>query len=690
MKKLFYCLSLSLVLTSVSCQKQVNQIGDFHLLPIPQKFEVKGSSLLRYENIRSYFASPDVEFPVPGEMLQHVKAVNQEAEAEIFCDINEKLDIRSEGYTIDIADNQIRLVGKDTAGLFYALKTLEQLLEDAQEQDVCLPLCSIRDYPLLSYRAIHLDMKHHLETREYYYQLIDRLSRYKINAIIAEMEDKIHYGRRPELSSADALSIEEWRKLSDYAKERNIEISPLIQGLGHASFVLKHEKYVDLRDDPESDWAFDPLNAKTYEVQFDMYLDAIEATPHGRYLHIGGDEVHTTGRNSGKSALELQMIWLNKVCAFLEKQGRIPIFWDDMVLKHSGVYHTVSNTEYEEEQVEEIWKKNEPRLQAFLDRFPKNCIYMRWNYFAPQAIGNGMAMDWFRRQGLQVMGATAGQTRWFLMPQDESNIESIKTFALSSISKGLSALLLTLWDDDSPHFELYYRGILAFAEYTWTGNKRSKGDIKKVYRRREFSNLLADEAYSFIDELEKSVSFYKNALIKGNQRNYLNKHEDPIAELIIDLPDKNKRGEWSERYKQRLEQAVSVSDRHGSIAATIGALRSKAIRNIYTLEVYDQVNELTGLVSNMLLTLQSYDQAHEDQKPDLFEAVQRLQDEFEALRKEFERVYSETRVLNKPEGYLLDQDHHVHLANQTVSFDWQFLAELLFLEKLENAIENHL
>ena len=38
---------------------------------------------------------------------------------------------------------------------------------------------------------------------------------------------------------------------------------------------------------------------------------------------------------------------------------------------------------------------------------------------------------------LKVMGATAGQTRWILMPQDYSNIESIKSFALNSVDKKL-------------------------------------------------------------------------------------------------------------------------------------------------------------------------------------------------------------------------------------------------------------
>jgi len=685
LNKIPYFLLLSIML--VSCQTQAPRIGDFQLLPIPQKFAIKGASSLNHGDIRSYFTAPDVEFPIPGEIFLHVKAVEQASEAQIICNIDDKLDIRSEGYTVDITENQIELVGKDKAGLFYALKTLEQLLEDAQEQDVCLPLCSIRDYPLLSYRAVHLDMKHHLENREYYYRIMDKLAKYKINAVIAEMEDKLLYSRRPELSSADALSIKEWKKLSDYAKARNIEISPLIQGLGHASFILKHEKYYDLRDDPQSDWAFDPLNPKTYEVQFDMYRDAIEATPHGRYLHIGGDEVQTTGRNSGKSPFELQMIWLNKVCVFLEEQGRTPIFWDDMILKHSGVYRATTNTEYNRTQVEEIWQKNEPKLNKYLDLFPKNCIYMRWSYFTPQAIGNLKAIEWFRSRGLQVMGATAGQTRWFLMPQDESNIERIKTFALSSINSGLTSLLLTLWDDDSPHFELYGRGILAFAEYTWAGNKRSKKDIKKVYRHREFSNLLSNEEYAFIDRLENSAVFYKNALIKGNKRNNLKKNKDPIKELIIDLPEK--KGDWTEKYGERLEQAAVVSENGKSIAAIIADLKSKAIRNTFTLDVYEQVNELTGFVAKMLLTLQSYDQAHEEQKQDLLNKVMQLPEEFKILRKELEEVYSRSRVLNKPEGYILDQGHHVHLANQTISFDWQFLAELLFLEKLEHTFKNH-
>ena len=50
-----------------------------------------------------------------------------------------------------------------------------------------------------------------------------------------------------------------------------------VHGLGHASFILKHPEYKELRHDSTSDWSFDPLNPKTYELQFALYKDAMEA-----------------------------------------------------------------------------------------------------------------------------------------------------------------------------------------------------------------------------------------------------------------------------------------------------------------------------------------------------------------------------------------------------------------------------
>ncbi len=685
MKTILSLLFFICLIFALSCQSPAEKPGDFKILPIPQEFEIKGSSLLNFEDIMHCYSLDGIDLPAVGDLLKDIKSVEEQSKAQIVFSIDTLLDLQHEGYTLEISKKQIIITGKDEAGLLYAFMTLEQLMEDAKEQNVSLPLCSIKDFPLLSYRAIHLDMKHHREKLKYYYKLMDKLAKYKVNGIIAEMEDKLKYERQPQVGSGDALSIEEWKKLSDYAKERNIEISPLIQGLGHASFILKHDLYKDLRDDPNSDWAFDPLNPKTYEVQFDLYLDAIEATPHGRYLHIGGDEVHTTGRGSGKSALELQLIWLNKVCAFAEENDRIPIFWDDMPLKQAGVYRPMFNTRLTQHEVDSIWEENEHKLLEALDQFPKNCIYMRWNYSSPDAIGNGKAMEWFRTQGLQVMGATAGQTRWVLMPQNESNMDNIRSFAVSSIQNGLNGLLLTLWDDDSPHFELYWRGIISFAEYAWAGDKRTKNAIKSAYRQREFSSTLADGEFAFIDQLEYPVAFWKNALLIGNSRNRLQKMDNPIDEAVIDLPT-NIKGEWSRKHAERLGQATLALQYSDSVAKQITRMKTNAVRNTYTLDVYEQVNEMTRFTSIALLLLKTYDNTEiKEQESEALQRIRNLPAEFEELRKQLESVYGKTRILTKPGKYILDQDHHSHLANQTTSFDWQFYTEMLFLEKIEGS-----
>ena len=60
-----------------------------------------------------------------------------------------------------------------------------------------------------------------------------------------------------------------------------------------------------------------------------------------------------------------------------------------------------------------------------------------------------------------------------------------------------------------------------------------------------------------------------------------------------------------------------------------------------------------------------------------------LESEFNITREKFEKIYSKTRILNKPKDYILDQDHHHHPANQTKNFDWQFLSEIMLIKKIK-------
>ncbi len=669
---------LVLMMPVWSCGQKQQSNAQFLILPTPVSFEITGDSKLNGDEMESVFQEARQHF-TSGQSLSDFR---QEI---LGFSLDPELKMKPEAYSLQVLDQRVEVTASTESGLWYGLMTLGQLLEDAKDQQVPLPLCEISDEPALAYRAVHLDVKHHLEKKEYYFELMDRFAAQKINAVIVEIEDKLRYELQPKVGASDAFSISEWKELSDYAMARNIRISPLVQGLGHASFILKHAEYTSLRDDAESDWAFNPLNEETYKVQFDLYEDALKAFPHANYLHVGGDEVHTTGRNSGKSPLELQLIWLNRVSAYAAQKGLTPIFWDDMPLQNAGVYRSIYDSKLTAAQVDSIWSVNEANLNKYIDLFPKNCVYMRWNYDMPESPGNIRAIKWFSDNGFKVMGATAGQTRWNLMPQDQSNTNNIRDFALISIRNKADGLLLTLWDDDSPHFELYQRGISIFAEYTWAGEKRSTEELHAAYRHRAFGSALANSEMEFINNLEEPVAFWKNALLNQRRdRNRLRNLENPMDEAMISMPNPDSAGVWTKKYQEKIAKAEANLARVDSVLQVIQESKKRAVRNSYTLDVYEQVAQAVQFSNRAILTLAEFDEPSGEKRSQALAKLAGMEAEWKAIQGNLEKVYGKTRQLNKPADYILDQDHHVHLANQALNFsDWQFFVEGLFLEKVK-------
>lgn len=680
MKNFIPFLLFGFLLILGSCETSTKSEARFELLPSPSEMTISGQSKLELEEVEASFEKAKKAMLEKGSL---------EGIESFRFTLQPDLDLKKEGYLMEISVDQISIQASADAGLWYGLMTLGQLIQDAKDQNAALPLVKIKDEPALDYRAVHLDVKHHLEKKEYYFELIDRFAAQKINAVIVEIEDKLRYELRPKVGSSDAFSIAEWKEISDYALARNIRISPLVQGLGHASFILKHTEYIPLRDDPESDWAFNPLNEETYKVQFDLYEDALKAFPYANYLHVGGDEVHTTGRNSGKSPLELQLIWLNRVSEYAAQKGLTPIFWDDMPLKNAEVYRSIYDSKLTKSQVDSIWSANEPNLNKYIDLFPKNCVYMRWNYDMPESPGNNRAIQWFADNGLKVMGATAGQTRWNLMPQDQSNTDNIRDFALISIRNKADGLLLTLWDDDSPHFELYQRGNSIFAEYTWAGEKRSVDQLHQAYRQRAFGPEFASAEHEFINDLEGPVADWKNLLLDNRRdRNRLRKLENPIDEAVIPFPNLDSAGKWTEKYQSKIAQAQANLAKVDSILQQIQEIKKSALRNTHQLEVYEQVAEVVQFSNRAIITLAELDEPSGEKREVAKSKLQQMEAEWTSIQNKVEEVYSKTRQLNKPDGYILDQDHHVHLANQALKFsDWQFYVEGLFLEKVKREVK---
>ena len=100
--------------------------------------------------------------------------------------------------------------------------------------------------------------------------------------------------------------------------------------------------------------------------------------------------------------------------------------------------------------------------------------------------------------------------------------------------------------------------------------------------------------------------------------------------------------------------------------------------------IYRQVCNLVDYNFRLMETLMNFDKAKTiGEEVHHLEAIYDINNEFTLIRKEFEEVYSQTRRLNKPGDYILDQDHHRHPANQSINFDWQFTSEIMLLKKIE-------
>lgn len=681
----------------------------FVIMPHPQQVMLLGGSGLEPGKLEHLVLKGTCKRPVMGNILSRLTSGKSAGSGTLVLVLDTAAHVipSAEGYMLTVTGKGVEVIARGEAGLFYGCQTLEQLLEDAGDYGKPVPACRVVDYPALAYRAVHVDVKHHLDHMRYYYESIDRLARYKINAVVFEFEDKLRYQRQPLVGAPQAISLDEMAALTRYARERHIEITPLVQGLGHATFILKHQQYAHLRELPFNRWAFCPLHEGTYQVLFDLYRDAIEATPGSKYLHIGGDEIGNIGlcprckpMADEEGMLSLSLYWLKRVCEFAGENGRIPIFWDDMPLKHAGVYETTYEDHVTAEAAAKTWEKGMPELDNLLQDFPRNCIYMRWNYSMARQPGNVLALDWYKSRGLSAMVATATNAEggMFFQPDERNKgmasegIISIRSFIQLAAEKGIDGMLCTAWDDKSPHMENYWRGFIAAAEYSWSPNARTLEEFDKGWLQREFGIILPD-FLSLFNQLRKGSVLWYGAFYRNGGS--LDDHNalQPLAQLehwlpplpglenqavdyaakLIELPDPLSPGTWSLRYKDRLDEAMVVTMQYAALSKRLKDIHDASNRNRYYWELAMALYDLQITSPRLLLALKQCDSADKMQQNKGIEQVQLALQEFQQAWTHVKEVYGTTRFIAYPPGYV--PDRYFHLASQREDLTWMIQAE---------------
>jgi hexosaminidase len=714
MKKYFSHLLACFFLLALSVSSYADSLpAPFKILPLPKSVQLLKQPGLAFGTLQSVTIKGRMRAPVMGNLLSQMPAgYTASGKGTLTINLDPKLASMpsDEAYIMTIHADSVEITAKSEAGIFYGCQSLEQLLEDARDFRKPVPACIITDYPVLSYRAVHFDVKHHLDHMNYYYESIDRLARYKINAVVFEFEDKLRYQLQPLVGAPQAISIDEMAALTKYAKERFIEITPLVQGLGHATFILKHEEYKALRELPFSHWAFCPMDEGTYKVLFDLYSDAIKATPGSKYLHIGGDEIGNIGLcprckptadKEGMMALNLH--WLKKVCAFAKANNRIPIFWDDMPLQEAGLYTSTWNDEVTQAQANEAWKKGVPKLDSLQKDFPNNCVYMRWNYSMAKQPGNILALDWYKKHGLQAMIATATNTEGgMLFQQDErdkgmasTGISVIKSFVELAAEKSISGMLCTAWDDKSPHMENYWRGFIAAAEYSWSPKGRTLDEYDAAWLQREFGVDIPNYKKFAADLRQCSELWYEGFYKKGNffdDDNVLQslkqvehwlkplegRENTPFdySTKLIELPDLKSPGSWSKKYKDRIDKAQVASNNYPLLMARINDLIHSCRRNRYYWRLSHSIENFQVSTPDLLLALEQADSPDKTKQKAGIERVQQALTHFHNAWIGLQNTYSETRFVAYPVTYI--PDRYFHLASQREDLSWMIQSQELF------------
>jgi hexosaminidase len=720
-KRLFIPFSFLLLLPGNSLLASDKLPEPFEVIPQPKEITILEGQGPAFGHLTNIVLKGMKSRPVTGELLSCLATDEKPGKGTLTLVLDKNMsDIGSaEGYFLEISGDRAEIRAKDEAGIFYGCQTLEQLLEDSRDFNVNLPACRITDYPSLAWRAVHFDVKHHLDHMNYYYESIDRLARYKINAIVFEYEDKLRYRRQPLVGAPQSISIDEMAALTRYARERHIEITPLVQGLGHATFILKHQEYAGLRELSWNTWAFCPLNEGTYQVLFDLYRDAIDATPGSKYLHIGGDEIGNIGlcprckpMADRDGMLSLSLYWLKRVCEFAEKNGRIPIFWDDMPLKEGGVYKSTWSDDVTAEEAEKEWKEGTSKLDNLLTDFPKNCVYMRWNYSMARQPGNIMALDWYKSRGLQAMIATATNAEGGMLFQpeirdkgnDSEGLSTIRSFIQLASEKQLDGMLCTAWDDKSPHMENYWRGFIASAEYSWSPERRSLDEYDKAWLQREFGISVPDYL-SLSEQLRAGSQLWYEAYLKKGSRldeesalQSLQRVEHWLPPLegqekvcfdytskLIGLPDPGNPGSWTSKNKERLDRAYVEHKNHDRLTERLDMLCKISKRNRYYWELSRALYDLQYTAPEILLALKDCDSDNSSKRESGIEEVKKAVSDFRQSWENLENVYGETRFVSYPPGYI--PDRYFHLASQKEDLTWMIQPEELFIVMIDKWIE---
>ena len=201
--------------------------------------------------------------------------------------IESPADLDAEGYVLSVAAQEIVIGGKTSAGVFYGLQTLKQLVR-GDSNEAFIQGIKITDWPAMRWRGVSDDISRGpVPTVDYIKRQLRTFAAFKLNMHSFYMEHTFASGANPLIGpTGGSLTPDEIRELVAYARRYHIEIVPEQQTFGQLHKALRLEKYNELAETPYGD-VLSPQQEGTYKLIADWYRELNELFP-GKFFHIAG------------------------------------------------------------------------------------------------------------------------------------------------------------------------------------------------------------------------------------------------------------------------------------------------------------------------------------------------------------------------------------------------------------------
>ena len=192
--------------------------------------------------------------------------------------------------------------------------------------------------PVISIRVFNLDLKGMPPTFDRLMTLLDIIKAARYNAFMVEWEDMFPWNTDIRFRSRFAYTPKQIRCLCRAAEERDIDIVPLVQSLGHMETPLSVEGYESLRELKNRTDTLNPLAEGARNLVENMIDDVLELCPNVKYFHLGGDEAWAFGKNlETKEYIKAHgagALFLHHILPLTEKLNHLgirPLLWADMM-----------------------------------------------------------------------------------------------------------------------------------------------------------------------------------------------------------------------------------------------------------------------------------------------------------------------------------------------------------------------